>query len=61
VTLTHPEKSDNLDDVLLKDFMKKRDIWGDQWIIPEERNISYKLVEIYLRKYEIPFTPKERV
>jgi hypothetical protein len=40
VTLTHPEKSDNLDDVLLKDFMKKRDIWGDQWIIPEERDDS---------------------
>jgi hypothetical protein len=35
VTLTHPENHDNLDDVILKDFMKKRDIWDDQWIIPK--------------------------
>jgi DNA-binding NarL/FixJ family response regulator len=26
--------------------------------IANENNISYKLVEIYLKKYEIPFTPK---
>jgi hypothetical protein len=28
--------------------------------IANENNISYKLVEIYLEKYNIPFTPKER-
>lgn len=26
--------------------------------IADENNISYKLVELYLRQYEIPFTPK---
>ena len=29
--------------------------------IADEQRISYKLVELYLRKFEIPFTPKERV
>jgi hypothetical protein len=28
--------------------------------IANENNISYKLVEIYLRKFDIPHTPKER-
>ena len=26
--------------------------------IADEDNISYKLVELYLKKYEIPFTPR---
>ena len=26
--------------------------------IADENHISYKLVEIYLKKYDIPFTPK---
>lgn len=26
--------------------------------IATENNISYKLVELYLKKYEIPFTPR---
>jgi DNA-binding NarL/FixJ family response regulator len=29
--------------------------------IANENNISYKLVEIYLSKFNIPFKPKERV
>jgi DNA-binding NarL/FixJ family response regulator len=29
--------------------------------IANENNISYKLVETYLRKFNIPHTPKERV
>jgi hypothetical protein len=28
--------------------------------IANENNISFKLVEIYLSKHEIPFTPKVR-
>lgn len=28
--------------------------------IANENNISYKLVELYLSKYNIPYTPKER-
>lgn len=27
--------------------------------IANENNISYKLVETYLQKFDIPFTPKE--
>jgi DNA-binding NarL/FixJ family response regulator len=27
--------------------------------IADEHNLSYKLVELYLRKFEIPFTPKK--
>lgn len=39
MTLTDPEKRDNLDEMLLKDFMKKeRSLWDDQWMIPEERD-----------------------
>jgi DNA-binding NarL/FixJ family response regulator len=29
--------------------------------IADEQRISYKLVELYLRKFDIPHTPKERV
>ena len=28
--------------------------------IANENNISYKLVELYLSRYNIPYTPKER-
>ena len=38
MTLTDPEKRDTLDELLLKDFMKKeRSLWDDQWMISEER------------------------
>ena len=29
--------------------------------IGDKLNISYKLVEIYLRQFDIPHTPRERV
>ena len=28
--------------------------------IADENRVSFKLVELYLTKYNIPFTPKER-
>lgn len=28
--------------------------------IADENNVSFKLVELYLTKYNIPFTPKTR-
>jgi hypothetical protein len=45
-----------------KDWLQSQiDLGKSSKDIANENNISYRLVEIYLRKYEIPFTPKERV
>jgi len=45
-----------------KDWLQSQiDLGKTSKVIANENNISHKLVEIYLRKYEIPFTPRERV
>jgi hypothetical protein len=44
-----------------KDWLQSQiDLGKNSKAIANENNISYKLVEIYLQKFNIPFTPKER-